>query len=91
VPESIKVTESTPPVLPAVDAPARVDETGVELKRGTFLNTIAMVAANFMAYLLFWLRPNLANPINDTFGSVRHRLVSFRQKFGQNRKVSHGI
>ena len=25
---------------PAADAPARVDETGVELKRGAFLNTI---------------------------------------------------
>jgi O-antigen/teichoic acid export membrane protein len=32
---------------PAVDAPARVDETGVELKRGAFLNTIAMLASNF--------------------------------------------
>ena len=33
----------------------------------------------------------LAHPINHTFGSVRHRLVSFRQKFGQNRKVLHWI
>src|SRR5438552_14328697 len=33
--------------------------------------------------------PNLAHPINHAFGSVRHRLVSFRQKFGQNRKVLH--
>ena len=35
--------------------------------------------------------PNLAHPINHAFGSVRHRLVSFRQKFGQNRKVLHWI
>src|SRR5882724_6591347 len=33
--------------------------------------------------------PNLAHPINHAFGSVRHRLVPFRQKFGQNRKVLH--
>src|SRR5947208_14849521 len=38
-----------------------------------------------------WERPNLAHPINHTLGSVRHRLVSFRQKFGQNRKVLHWI
>src|SRR5205809_2803206 len=35
--------------------------------------------------------PNLAHPVNHAFGSVRHRLVSFRQKFGQNRKVPHWI
>src|SRR5499425_1875023 len=39
-----------PPVL---DAPARVDETGVELKRGAFLNTIAMLAANFRGIFTF--------------------------------------
>ena len=32
---------------PVVHAPTRVDETGVELKRGAFLNTIAMLASNF--------------------------------------------
>jgi O-antigen/teichoic acid export membrane protein len=41
----------TPP--PAVDAPARVDETGVELKRGAFLNTIAMLASNFRGIFTF--------------------------------------
>src|SRR6266852_309431 len=39
-----------PPVL---DAPARVDETGVELKRGAFLNTIAMLASNFRGIFTF--------------------------------------
>ena len=38
---------------PVVDAPARVDETGVELKRGAFLNTIAMVASNFRGIFTF--------------------------------------
>src|SRR5213592_1658826 len=38
---------------PVADAPARVDETGVELKRGAFLNTIAMVASNFRGIFTF--------------------------------------
>lgn len=38
-------TGSIPP--PPVDSPLRVDETGVELKRGMFFNTIAMLASNF--------------------------------------------
>jgi O-antigen/teichoic acid export membrane protein len=37
----------------ASDAPARVDETGVELKRGAFLNTIAMLASNFRGIFSF--------------------------------------
>src|SRR5215469_7711420 len=32
---------------PVMDAPAVVDQTGVELKRGAFLNMIAMLASNF--------------------------------------------
>ena len=38
---------------PASDAPARVDETGVELKRGAFFNTIAMLASNFRGIFTF--------------------------------------
>jgi O-antigen/teichoic acid export membrane protein len=38
---------------PAADAPARLDETGVELKRGAFLNTIAMLASNFRGIFTF--------------------------------------
>src|SRR6266446_6777540 len=37
----------------AADAPARVDETGEELKRGAFLNTIAMLASNFRGIFTF--------------------------------------
>ena len=37
----------------AADAPARVDETGVELKRGALLNTIAMLASNFRGIFTF--------------------------------------
>ncbi|MGE5214781.1 MAG: oligosaccharide flippase family protein [Nitrospirota bacterium] len=38
---------------PVADAPARVDKTGVELKRGAFLNTIAMLASNFRGIFTF--------------------------------------
>src|SRR5260370_25405291 len=38
---------------PASDAPARVDQTGGELKRGAFLNTIAMLASNFRGIFTF--------------------------------------
>jgi O-antigen/teichoic acid export membrane protein len=38
---------------PVVDAPARVDEAGVELKRGAFLNTMAMLASNFRGIFTF--------------------------------------
>src|SRR3989454_11629108 len=50
----VRTTDATldvPP--PAVDAPARVDETGVELKRGAFLNTIAMLTSNFRGIFTF--------------------------------------
>ena len=48
--ESVSPTEASLDVPPAAaDAPARVDETGVELKRGAALNTIAMLASNFRA------------------------------------------
>ena len=50
----MSTTESTlavPP--PPTDASARVDEAGVELKRGAFLNTIAMLASNFRGIFTF--------------------------------------
>src|SRR5438067_6425664 len=52
--ESVSPTETVLDVAPpVVDAPARVDETGVELKRGAFLNTIAMLASNFRGIFTF--------------------------------------
>jgi len=43
-----------PGVAPlAIDAPARVDETSVELKRGAFFNTVAMLASNFRGIFTF--------------------------------------
>jgi O-antigen/teichoic acid export membrane protein len=50
----VRPTEIALDVAPPVaDAPARVDETGVELKRGAFLNTIAMLASNFRGIFTF--------------------------------------
>src|SRR5437879_824832 len=52
--KSVSLTEVALDVAPPVlDAPARVDETGVELKRGAFLNTIAMLASNFRGIFTF--------------------------------------
>src|SRR5512140_886573 len=48
---TIEGTLNIPP--PASDAPARVDQTGAELKRGAFLNTIAMLASNFRGIFTF--------------------------------------
>ena len=50
----VSTTENPTRIPPlATDAPARVDETGVELKRGAFLNTIAMLASNFRGVFTF--------------------------------------
>jgi len=51
--ESASTTEIALILPPATDAPARVDKTGVELKRGAFLNTIAMLASNFRGIFTF--------------------------------------
>ena len=52
--ESASTTEMPLDVSPqATDAPARVDKTGVELKRGALLNTIAMLASNFRGIFTF--------------------------------------
>ena len=52
---------------PAADAPARADETGVELKRGAFLNTIAMLASNFRGIFTFLVARLLGPAALGTF------------------------
>src|SRR5205809_4967157 len=51
----------------AADAPARGDETGVELKRGAFLNTIAMLASNFRGVFIFLVARLLGPAALGTF------------------------
>jgi O-antigen/teichoic acid export membrane protein len=51
---SYGAASNAPGVAPAaIDAPARVDETGVELKRGALLNTVAMLTSNFRGIFTF--------------------------------------
>src|SRR5437867_10610663 len=52
---------------PAADVPARVDETGAELKRGAFLNTIAMLASNLRGVFIFLVARLLGPAALGTF------------------------
>src|SRR5215475_11657011 len=66
--QSVSTPEATldvPP--PATDAPARVDKTGVELKRGAFLNTIALLASNFRGIFTFLVARLLGPAALGTF------------------------
>src|SRR5436309_6289850 len=62
---TIEGTLNIPP--PAADAPARVDETGAELKRGAFLNTIATLASNFRGIFTFLVARLLGPAALGTF------------------------
>jgi O-antigen/teichoic acid export membrane protein len=56
--ERFKSVRTTASIPAADDSPLRVDETGVELKRGMFFNAIAMLASNFRGLfnlLVAWL------------------------------------
>jgi O-antigen/teichoic acid export membrane protein len=66
--QSVTTTEATLDVpLPAAEAPARVDATGVELKRGAFLNTLAMLASNFRGIFKFLVARLLGPAALGTF------------------------
>jgi O-antigen/teichoic acid export membrane protein len=66
--KSVSTVEAAPNVAPpAIDAPARVDQTGAELKRGAFLNTIAMLASNFRGIFTFLVARLLGPAALGTF------------------------
>src|SRR4030095_1432164 len=66
--EAVSATELALDVAPSVvDAPARVDATGVELKRGAFLNTLAMLASNFRGIFKFLVARLLGPAALGTF------------------------
>src|SRR5438094_8707770 len=52
---------------PTADAPARVDETGVELKRGAILNTTATLASNLRGVFTFLVARLLGPAALGTF------------------------
>src|SRR5438094_1761024 len=80
--ESISATEIALDVAPpVVDAPARVDSTGVELKRGAFLNTIAMLASNFRGIFTF-LVARLLGPVALGIFSVAWSTTDIISKIG---------
>src|SRR5205809_2030760 len=64
-----------------LDTPARVDETGVELKRGAFLNTIAMLASNFRGIFTFLVARLLGPAILGMF-SVAWATTDIISKIG---------
>src|SRR5437773_10267756 len=66
---------------PVVDATARVDKTGVELKRGAFLNTIAMLASNFRGIFTFLVARLLGPAILGMF-SVAWATTDIISKIG---------
>src|SRR3982750_137694 len=65
----------------AADAPARIDETGVELKRGALLNTIAMLASNFRGVFIF-LVARLLGPAALGIFSVAWSTTDILSKIG---------
>jgi O-antigen/teichoic acid export membrane protein len=80
--KSVNTTESAPGIAPpAMDAPARVRETGVELKRGAFLNTIAMLASNFRGIFTF-LVARLLGPAALGIFSVAWSTTDILSKIG---------
>lgn len=78
----VNPTENPPGIAPAaVDAPGRVRETGVELKRGAFLNTIAMLASNFRGIFTF-LVARLLGPAALGIFSVAWSATDILSKIG---------
>src|SRR4051794_2564372 len=64
-----------------VDAPERADQTGAELKRGAFLNTIAMLASNFRGIFTF-LVARLLGPVVLGLFSVAWATTDIISKIG---------
>src|SRR5690349_22297522 len=80
--QSMRAVDAAVEVEPTpVDAPARLDETGVELKRGAFLNTIAMLASNFRGIFTF-LVARLLGPVALGVYSVAWSTTDIISKIG---------
>ncbi|MEY2601775.1 MAG: hypothetical protein QOJ36_1094 [Verrucomicrobiota bacterium] len=64
-----------------MDVPERADETGAELKRGAFLNTIGMVTANFRSVFII-LIGRLLGPVSLGIFSVAWATTELFSKIG---------
>ena len=74
--------ESMLPVAPlASDALTRVDDTRLELKRGAFFNTIALLASNFRGVFTFLVARLLGPAVLGTF-AVAWAMTDFISKIG---------
>ena len=65
LPSTTKIALDVSP--PTANAPARVDDTGLELKRGAIQNTIAMLASNFRGIFTFLVARLLGPAALGTF------------------------
>src|SRR2546423_8801674 len=65
----------------ALDLPLPVDETGIELKRGAFFNTIALLASNFRGVFTFLVARLLGPAVLGTF-AVAWAMTDFISKIG---------
>jgi O-antigen/teichoic acid export membrane protein len=82
VPGSTTMIESMLPVPPPpADALIRVDETRVELKRGAFFNTIALLASNFRGVFTFLVARLLGPAVLGTF-AVAWAMTDLISKIG---------
>ena len=73
--------ESALRVAPSPDVALPVDETGSELKRGAFFNTIALLASNFRGVFTFLVARLLGPAVLGTF-AVAWAMTDLISKIG---------
>jgi len=77
----VSTLESTLRVAPSPDVALPVDETGSELKRGAFFNTIALLASNFRGVFTFLVARLLGPAVLGTF-AVAWAMTDLISKIG---------
>src|SRR5205807_5394710 len=80
-PKSVSTLESTLRAAPSPDVALPVDETGSELKRGAFFNTIALLASNFRGVFTFLVARLLGPAVLGTF-AVAWAMTDLISKIG---------
>jgi O-antigen/teichoic acid export membrane protein len=77
----VSTLESTLRPAPSPDVALPVDETGSELKRGAFFNTIALLASNFRGVFTFLVARLLGPAVLGTF-AVAWAMIDLISKIG---------